>query len=66
MKGAEWEFITNETVIGDIGSYVSKTERLPVPGGWLYRNILLTKGFAPKVEMIFVPVDPTIPEESTR
>lgn len=52
----EWELVSERT--HDNGWPVDKTERLKVPGGWLYRTILDDVGGDNSrdiVAMVFVP-----------
>jgi hypothetical protein len=54
---ANWEVLHQKT--NRDGLPVDTTERLPVPGGWIYRTTVLI-GYEPireAVAMVFVPLD---------
>jgi hypothetical protein len=56
MTDTKWEVVASEK--GVAGRSIDQTERLPVPGGWLYRTIRNQFGIGNRqdiVTMVFVP-----------
>ena len=63
MERTEWEFLTPEQwdFEGDAPSLVGSTDRLKVPGGWLYRCTWMT--LAGSVESVTLAFVPDVPPE---
>jgi hypothetical protein len=58
LTTSEWELVTETMVnLGHGDQPVNQLDRLPVPGGWLYRNsrFAVMDGEHDVVTMVFVP-----------
>lgn len=52
---SEWEFVTADEQSGWApGPYPSRTERMGVPGGWIYMRTVWT-AIGPHMSAVFVP-----------
>lgn len=58
---AKWELLTEDEQSGWApGPYPSRTERMEVPGGWIYMRTVWT-AIGPHMSPVFVPSDaPTL------
>lgn len=52
----EWEALTSEGTAG--APITERLSRLRVPGGWVYRSLLINRGAPPLMAMVFVPDEP--------